>query len=71
MLTLAAARSAARTDFAGLVDALTAHPVWQPAALETGEWRPVAATVDSLHRQPTDAPDLTDMSAAKALIRSF
>ena len=38
---------------------------------DSTEWRPVAATVDSLHRQPTDAPDLTDMSAAKALIRSF
>jgi hypothetical protein len=57
VLTLAAARSAARTGFAGLVDALTAHPAWQPTALDTGEWRPLAATFDTLRRQLTDAPD--------------
>jgi hypothetical protein len=71
VLTLAAARSAARADFAGLVDALTAHPAWQPAALDTGEWRPLAATFDTLRRQRTDAPDLTEMSAAEALVLSF
>jgi hypothetical protein len=71
VLTLAAARSAARTDVAGLVDALTAHPAWQPAALDTGEWRPLAATFDTMHRQLTDTPDLTEMSAAEALVLSF
>ena len=71
MLTLAAARSAARNDFAGLVDALTAHPAWQPATLDTGEWRPLAATFDTIHRQRTDTPDLTEMSASEALVLSF